>query len=310
MFSQSRITATTDTLQAILNAIPSPVFIKDRAHRVVLVNNAFCELLGRPREALINKVEEHLPREQLAVFWEMDDRVFETGEANENEEVLTGSSGVLRVIVTRKRLMWLPTAAGDEPYILATISDVTAYREAERRARHLAEHDVLTGLANRAHFTHRLKEAIEAAGRGGSEEALLLLDLDGFKAVNDSYGHPAGDELLQVIAQRLAGLVRPVDTVARLGGDEFCIIQTNIQSVDDAFGLADRVMSAVSEPVAAGSRQISVSASIGIALFPRDATTPEVLLQRADEALYTVKRTGRHGYLRIRGNGGGSSRAG
>lgn len=298
MFSQSPITATTDTLQAILNAIPNPVFLKDRAHRVVLVNDAFCQLLGRPRTALLNTIEEHLPKEQLAVFWSIDDRVFETGVPNENEEVLSDSTGALHVILTRKRLMSLPTPDGEKPFILATISDVTAYREAERRARYMAEHDVLTGLANRTQFTRRLEGALENAGRTGDQVALLLLDLDGFKAVNDGYGHPAGDDLLRVIAQRLAGLVRPIDTVARLGGDEFCIIQTNVRSADDAYGLADRALSTVCKSVTVDSRNMAVSASIGIALFPLDGTTPAVLLQRADRALYTVKRTGRHGYWR------------
>jgi diguanylate cyclase (GGDEF)-like protein/PAS domain S-box-containing protein len=287
-----------ETLQTILNAVPNPVFLKDRLHRLILVNDAMCELMCQRRDEMVDRSDiHHFPDEQTEVFWKVDDEVFTTGLPNENEEVLTDGTGALRVIVTRKRLIHLPTSEGEQPFIIAVISDVTRFREAEARAQYLAEHDALTGLANRTQLSDRLTAAIEVARKTDAKVALLLLDLDGFKTVNDRYGHPAGDELLRVIAKRLAGLVRTVDTVSRFGGDEFCIVQAAVQQPSAAFGLAERIISSISRPVVVGSARMSVSASIGIALFPDDGTMLEPLLQKADKALYTVKRSGRRGYL-------------
>ena len=298
LLQTSPISATPEALQAILNAIPNPVFLIDRTHRLVMVNDALCDMMGRTRDELTTSVDYGLPEEQTEVFWQKDDEVFDTGKPNDNEEVLTDGTGTLRVILTRKRLIHLPTAKGEQAFILATISDVTRFREAETHAQYLAEHDTLTGLANRTRLNNRLKEAIEASDKAGKQTALLLLDLDGFKAINDNHGHPIGDEVLRIVAKRMAGLVRSVDTLARFGGDEFCIVQTAGQQPDGAFALAERIMSSLSQPMVIDSLRLSVSTSIGIAVFPDDGATADVLLQRADTALYTVKRGGRGDYLR------------
>lgn len=298
MLSKSLIVASVESLQSILNAVPNPIFLKDRRHRLVLVNDALCEVMGKTRDELLSQSDDHLPAEQRDVFWKVDDDVFATGISNENEEVLTDGTGALRVIVTRKRLLRLPTDDGEQPFILGVISDVTRFRESEARAQYLAEHDTLTGLANRSQLNERLAAAIEAAGRNKGQLAVLLLDLDGFKTVNDRYGHPAGDELLSILAKRLAGLVRVGDTVARLGGDEFCIVQAPLPQPADAYNLAKRILSSVARPLMLGVGKLSVSTSIGVALFPEDGTTAQQLLQRADQALYAVKRGGRRHYRR------------
>lgn len=299
MFLKSHITSSVEVLQAILNAVPNPVFLKNRSHQLVVVNNALCEMMCRTRDEIIDNPEaEPIPDDQREVFWGVDDQVFATGQPSENEEVVTDGTGSLRVVVTRKQLIHLPTTQGEQPFIIAVISDVTKFREAEARAQYLAEHDALTGLANRIQLSDRLDTATESARGTDGKVALLLLDLDGFKAINDHHGHLAGDELLRVIAQRLAGLVRSIDTVARHGGDEFCIVQAAVQQPAAAFGLAERIISSISLPVALGPKRMAVSASIGIAFFPDDGATPKQLLECADTALYAVKRGGRRGYLR------------
>jgi len=303
MLSKSNIQASVETLQVILNAVPSPIFLKNHLHQLVLVNDAMCDLMGQARDVLVSSPDaEHVPDEQKEIFWKVDGDVFATGRPNENEEVLTDGTGALRVIVTRKCLIHLPTSSGEQPFIIGLISDVTRFREAEARAQYLAEHDALTGLANRTQFNERLRTAIEVASRTETKVALLMLDLDSFKAVNDRYGHPTGDELLRVIAKRLAHLVRGTDTVSRFGGDEFCIVQTGLLQPSAAFRLAERVISSISHVIVVGSSRMLVSASIGIAFSPEDATTPGLLLQRADTALYAVKRSGRGGYLRYEGS--------
>nr|WP_272210052.1 bifunctional diguanylate cyclase/phosphodiesterase [Marinicella sp. W31]MDC2875909.1 bifunctional diguanylate cyclase/phosphodiesterase [Marinicella sp. W31] len=179
------------------------------------------------------------------------------------------------------------------------MSDVTNIREAEARAAYLAEHDPLTGLSNRNRLTVKLAEVIAASSRSDAKVGLLLLDLDGFKQVNDQHGHVAGDELLRVAARRMSGHVRSGDTVARTGGDEFCIIQAGIQQPNGAFALAERLLRAFEKPIVIGKMRIFISASIGIALYPDDAAGEEELYHSADMALYAVKRSGGGGYLRF-----------
>lgn len=299
MFPQTTIMATTDTLQTLLNAIPTPMFLIDREHRLILVNDAFCEMTGHPRENIVERTNYLLPDEQKAIFWAVDDAVFATGQPNENEEVMTAANGDLRILLTRKRLISLPTENGEQPFILASTTDVTRFREAESRAQFLAEHDPLTGLANRSRLNNRMAQAIKDATQSGEQGALIMLDLDGFKAINDQHGHPMGDDVLRIVAKRLATLVRPADTLARLGGDEFCILQPANRQPDGAFALAQRILSSLAKPITVGDWHMMLSASIGIALFPDDGNSAELLMQRADIALYEVKRKGKNDYLRF-----------
>jgi diguanylate cyclase (GGDEF)-like protein/PAS domain S-box-containing protein len=170
--------------------------------------------------------------------------------------------------------------------------DITAARESEARIAHLANYDCLTGLPNRALFQDLASMECERAERTGVPCALLYLDLDGFKIVNDTFGHALGDALLTRVAARLSALAQSSDLVARLGGDEFAILHT-CTDMDDAFALARMVIEELSAPYAIDDVQVEIGVSIGIALAPSDATTPEVLLGRADLALYRAKAAGR-----------------
>jgi diguanylate cyclase (GGDEF)-like protein len=167
---------------------------------------------------------------------------------------------------------------------------------ANRQLRHLATHDILTGLPNRVLMDDRIGQCIAQADRQSQTFAVIVLDLDRFKMVNDSFGHRVGDELLKEVAQRLKGVVRDVDTVARLGGDEFVLIITQSPEKDAAERVAARILEAMQTPVRVTGVEVHSSPSIGIAFYPRDGANIEALLAHADAAMYYAKQRGRNNY--------------
>ena len=180
------------------------------------------------------------------------------------------------------------------PYggMVRTFADITDRRRSEEQVRYLAQHDGLTRLVNRTVFRAALTDAIERAGYGQQRLAVHYLDLDGFKLVNDTYGHAAGDRLLVEVAARLRRAVREGDTVGRMGGDEFAVLQP-LQAADDAEHLAQRILSAVSEPYELGTLTCTIGLSIGVSIFPDHAANAETLMRGADVALYRAKANGR-----------------
>ena len=175
---------------------------------------------------------------------------------------------------------------------VATHEDITEQRRSEVKIEYMAHHDSLTGLANRVLLNERLEHALD---RTDPEQMVAVhhLDLDQFKAVNDTFGHPAGDKLLKIVADRLRGLVRETDTIARMGGDEFVIVQSAIADPADATSLAQRVIRLMSEPYDLDGQQAVIGASIGIAVGPGDGSSADKLLRNADLALYRAKGDGR-----------------
>jgi diguanylate cyclase (GGDEF)-like protein len=175
---------------------------------------------------------------------------------------------------------------------VATHEDITEQRMSEVKIEYMAHHDSLTGLANRVLLNERLERAISVIDR---EEMVAVhhLDLDQFKAVNDTFGHPVGDKLLKIVADRLRGLVRETDTIARMGGDEFVIVQPFIADPADATALAQRIITLMSEPYSIDGHQAVIGASIGIAVGPGDGSGADKLLRNADLALYRAKGDGR-----------------
>lgn len=174
--------------------------------------------------------------------------------------------------------------------------DITKRKEAEQRIEHLAYYDQLTDLPNRTLLDDRLRQALAAARRRDEMLAVMFLDLDNFSEVNDTLGHAAGDEVLTAVAARVTTAVRTSDTVARLGGDEFAIIQTNVTDTDSASILAEKIMTAVNEPLAVAGQTLRITATIGIAFYPSDGKTVSELLQKADIALFEGKATGRESH--------------
>jgi diguanylate cyclase (GGDEF)-like protein len=178
---------------------------------------------------------------------------------------------------------------------VATQEDVTERRRAERQIAHLAHYDALTDLPNRVLFCERLDLEMDRIKRG-EQLAMLYIDIDEFKAVNDSLGHPVGDELLKAVATRLRSCIRETDFVARLGGDEFAIVQTGVEQPSDVMGLVKRIYDAIREPYECLGHNLTTDASIGIALAPHDGTDLDQLLKSADLAMYGAKADGRRTY--------------
>ena len=184
----------------------------------------------------------------------------------------------------------------DQVKFVAALRDVSARRAAEERVRHMALHDALTGLPNRTLFRDRLDQAIALAHRASAGFAVLACDLDRFKAINDSLGHPAGDALLRIVADRMRTVIRPYDTIARLGGDEFAIVLTYLDDPREAASLAERLIAAVSEPIDLDGQSVEVGVSIGLTAATDRDHDPDELFKRADIALYEAKAAGRNTY--------------
>lgn len=180
---------------------------------------------------------------------------------------------------------------------VVTTEDITEQRQASERIAHLASHDPLTDLINRSELPHRLGRALAGAEDRAGEVAVLCLDLDRFKSVNDSLGHPIGDGLLQAVAGRLRKLMRPRDTVARLGGDEFVCIISGLDGRDAVAAVAARIIEALAQPFDVAGHSLQIGCSIGIALAPHDGLDPDTLLRHADVALYRAKKEGRGVHL-------------
>jgi diguanylate cyclase (GGDEF)-like protein/PAS domain S-box-containing protein len=251
--------------------------------RVIDANKSFLSLTGYDSlEALPKTLGELLP--------DLDSHALIAGaESAASECRLTGAAGhECDVEVLLRPLHW----RGAERRVLA-VRDISERKEAAARIAHLAYHDALTGLPNRAVFGDHLARQVDRAAEAHEPVAVLCVDLDGFKTVNDLHGHPAGDELLIEVAHRLRATVRGDELVARLGGDEFAVVQQGGSQPAHAGLLAERIIAALAEPFTVAGQSARVSASIGIAVFPADAETPLDLVRNADMALYRAKREGR-----------------
>ncbi|MBR9808896.1 MAG: EAL domain-containing protein [Alphaproteobacteria bacterium] len=282
-------------LQAIINVVPLPLLVKDREHRIVLINDAACEFTGHSREVSLKFSDYDLfPAEEVEVFRAVDDEVFLTGAVSEIEEQITDAAGRTRTVITRKRRLRL----GGADYLVAIITDVTAYREAEAHNYHLAFHDTLTGLPNRALLSERIDQALLRRTRTGERCTLLYVDLDRFKEVNDTYGHQSGDALIQSFASRIAAVVRATDTVSRLGGDEFALLLIDRGDPEDVDRVCERILEVAAEPFDIDGSRVYIGASIGVAEAVDEVDNVEIQ-RRADVALYQSKREGRNCYRRF-----------
>jgi diguanylate cyclase len=249
--------------------------------RITDANASFCTLVGVPRDRLRGRTFESLimPEHRLHL-------PNQAGEMRELELTGPNEDPVPAEVLARD------LAFGAPQQRVFTVRDLRERRSAEERIRHLAHHDSLTGLLNRVRFKERLHRAIELAVATGSKFAVLALDLDRFKEVNDVLGHAAGDAVLVEVARRLREEIGPQDLIARLGGDEFVIVQCSGAQPDAAGDLAERLIEAVKKPIRVEEQSTSVGLSVGICLFPHHATTAEALLANADTALYRAKSGG------------------
>jgi diguanylate cyclase (GGDEF)-like protein len=182
------------------------------------------------------------------------------------------------------------------PAAHSVVTDVTEIKRAEEKLERNAHFDALTGIPNRVLLADRLRQGLVQTGRSGRLMAICYLDLDGFKPINDTWGHEAGDRLLVEMAERLQFCLRGGDTVARLGGDEFVVLLLDLERIDECERALQRVLEAIAHPVVVGSQMVSVSASIGFSIYPFDSEDPDVLLRQADQAMYLAKESGRNRY--------------
>jgi len=260
------------------------------------VNRAMCQILGRTEESLLATTWEEvtdpddLPTHQRSVA-----------------ELLDGHGNVHRVEMRYRHAkghrVWVNLSAalvrshsGDPRYFIVQVEDITERRLAQAKLAHQAAHDALTGLPNRTLLLDRLRHALARQVRSGAGVAVMFLDLDRFKVVNDSLGHTAGDELLCRVAERLSAQLRPGDSVSRLGGDEFVVLLEDVESIDDACDVADRLKGALVQPVSVGEASVVVTASIGIAMARHPGADADALLRDADTAMYRAKERGKDCY--------------
>jgi diguanylate cyclase (GGDEF)-like protein/PAS domain S-box-containing protein len=285
------------------------VMITDARQRIIMVNDAFTSITGYSRREALGRTPDligsgHHPQ---SFFDAMNAQLREQGQWRGE-------------IWNRRRdgelyPAWLSIGtvrndAGDISNYVAVFSDISSIKESERKFAHLAHHDALTGLPNRLLFHARLEQAINEARRKGGRLAVFFMDLDRFKAINDTLGHAVGDSLLKEVATRLSGCVRESDTVARLGGDEFTLILTGLQRQDDAALVAHKILATMAAPFSLGDEARQVTTSIGIAIYPRDADTQGLLVECADHALYEAKAAGRNVFRFSNGGGGSTDRTG
>ena len=280
------------TWSKVLELMPTAMFVRDAAHRWVFVNRIGCESFGVSAADVLGKRDDELfAPDQAARFAAGDEAVLRSHEIMETEETVTDAQGRVRTLLTRKACIDLDGL----PHVLAAVTDITELRETEAQVRWLACHDALTGLANRTALFGKLDAAIGRAAGGGGTAVLFYLDLDGFKRVNDAYGHHAGDELLMEFGARLRGLVRATDTVARIGGDEFAVLVEDAAELD-VQALAERMLMLASMPFDVTSSKAFIGTSVGIVPVDARAVASGEMARKADSALYEAKR-GRNRYV-------------
>jgi diguanylate cyclase (GGDEF)-like protein/PAS domain S-box-containing protein len=287
----------TSRLQTIIDNFPGGLSFLDGDLRIVFCNEKARKLLDLPDSLF---ADGPLPIEELFRF---NARRGEYGPGDV-EELVAGRMTVVRASPNGQEhervrpdgtVLDVRSAPLENGGFIATYMDITERRRSEAKIAHMALHDSLTGLANRVLLNEQLEQALARVKRG-EMVAVHLLDLDHFKHVNDTLGHPAGDKLLKDVAIRLRALARETDTIARMGGDEFAIVQVAIGQPADATLLAQRVIQSVSEPYELEGRQVIIGTSVGIAIGPADGLASDQLMRNADLALYRAKGDGRGTY--------------
>ena len=270
----------------VIELMPTAMFVRDTEHRWVLVNRMGCTYFGLSVDDVIGRTDDELfPPDQAARMAAGDEAVLRSQEVVESEESVTDPHGRVRTLITRKTCIELD----GEPHVLASITDISDLRESEAYVRWLACHDALTGLSNRTALFSRIETAIAKAASGGAQSVLFYLDLDGFKKVNDTWGHLAGDELLIQFGMRLREAVDPADTVARIGGDEFAVLVEEREGFE-AETMAASFLKLAGKPFGVLSTTAFVGTSVGVITVDASAVAGGELARKADSALYEAKK--------------------
>lgn len=289
---EKALRASEERFSAAFRSAPLAVSIARISDGLIIeANDKYDSLFGWKREALIGKtslearlwIDEQARQEWLNTF-------LAQGTLLDYSALWQDIHGNPRhVSIASERI-----DIGGEPHVLCFVQDVTERKEAAARIEYLAHHDALTGLPNRVLFRDRFELASAWAERSGARVALLFLDLDHFKTINDTLGHPVGDRLLECVAERLRECVRETDTISRLGGDEFLIAITDVQDAEAINRTANKILEALGHPFLIDGRELSNTLSIGIAVWPDDGRDFDTLLKKADTAMYQAKSAGRN----------------
>ena len=278
--------------RTILEEMYDSYYEVDLAGNFVFVNDSVCANLGYAREEILRQSYGIMvPPGEATILFAAFNEVFKTGIPNKGF-----SHGVLRkdgTTVYAETSVTLRKNEGGQVIGFRSISrDVTQRMEFEQRLADMATHDFLTGLPNRVLLNDRLHVALAQAHRNKNKLAILMLDLDRFKTVNDTHGHHVGDELLKAIGQRLTGIIRSGDTIARMGGDEFLLLMPELHQSDSISGIISKIVEAFKAPFIIEGHRLNISASIGIAIYPDDGMDMDALLRKSDSAMYDIKKHG------------------
>ncbi|WP_104201980.1 EAL domain-containing protein [Billgrantia saliphila] len=281
--------------ERVIDSSLEGIIITDASNRIEFVNRAFTHMTGYTADEVIGKTPEILSsgRHESAFYRQMWDTLKRCGYWR-GEIWNRRKSGELYLELLT--ITAITDDSGSVTHYAALFNDITHLREQEERIRKLAYYDPLTGLPNRRLLEDRLELAIRHAHRNQSRLAVIFVDLDHFKQVNDALGHAFGDELLVMIAERLQLRLREDDTLARLGGDEFLVMLPDLEEIDEVTRIARRLVEAVGEPCVIEGQEFRVGCSLGVSLYPDDATSAESLVHNADVAMYRAKQEGRNGY--------------
>ena len=282
--------------QQVFEITAEPILVTDRHKHMIDMNDAFCRLSGYSREELLGRTPAMLSSGRhdsdfYQTIWQtLEDKGHWQGEIWNRHKDGAAYPNLVTISSVRNK-------GGRITHYVATYSDISSLKENEDRLELLAHFDQLTSLPNRMLFHDRLRGARARAHRNGTLVAVMYVDLDGFKAVNDTLGHSAGDQLLGKVAAQLRACVREDDTVARLGGDEFAVLFNGLEDASLIEQLATRIIDSLDIAVACGDGEsLQVSGSAGISIYPSDGENEDSLLEYADQAMYEAKRRGKHQY--------------
>ncbi len=275
--------------RALFEGSRDAIYIAATDGQLIDANQAFLDLFGYSREEILlsNAKQVYASVEDRKIFKQA---IQERGFIRDFEMQLLKRDGTIMDC-----LLSVTTKRGEGGKIVeynGIVRDITAYKKAQQMIHHMAYHDPLTGLPNRALFNDRLNIAIARSQRNGKKIAVMMLDVDKFKNINDKYGHETGDKLLKSVADRIGGVLRKSDTIARMGGDEFLIIVPEMENVKDVMAVAQKILTLFQTPFDCNGFQLRSSTSIGVAMYPEDGDNGEMLIRCADIAMYSVKAKG------------------
>lgn len=292
--AQEALADTKRFLDSVVENAPVAILVKDPVSRqILLANQAYEQLVGLSRDKIVGKTAFQIfDKDTADLFDKYDNDALRSDDKIVARDIVVETPGRGVRVSTATRMV-VRDNKGHPKYLIIAVEDITERKSAEQRIAFLAYHDALTDLPNRVLLRERLKDALARANRGAYRVAVLMLDLDRFKEVNDTLGHAMGDELLKAVAERLRSCVRESATIARLGGDEFAIVEDVVDGAVEVSALAERIQMALSSAFDLGEHRTVIGSSIGIAIAPRDGTCPDELLKNADLALYRAKSDGR-----------------